>query len=212
MWIKFIASASFIAAITLLTGCQGYDLNARDYADDAIQWGQPVNGLQVGLGRRTYKLGTAPGSDQIYFTVLLRNVSGRPLSILAPTAISGTVPEKRAGDESVRVTLNYDGAAGAKAAEFKPADKPAVQIMEPGKEYSLELRLSPNKFGLSHFVPGRITAAYANAQATIKCDAMGGATATGLWTGEARSGAVSVDAPTAPATREGAGQGGGDSR
>ena len=75
----------------LLTGCQGYDLNSRDYADDAIQWGQPVNGLQVGLGRRTYKPGTAPGLDQVYFSVLLRNVTGRPLSVLAPTKLSGAV-------------------------------------------------------------------------------------------------------------------------
>jgi hypothetical protein len=190
---------------TLLTGCQGYDLNSRDYADDAIQWGQPVNGLQVGLARRTYKPGTTPGLDQAYFTVQLRNMTGRPLSILAPTKLIGAATEKLAGDESVRVTLDYDGAPGAKAAEFKPADKPAVQVMEPGKDYSLELRLSPSKFGLARFVPGRISATYANAQSSIKYDAMGGAVTSGLWTGEARSGAVSVDSPT---TR----QGGGDAK
>jgi hypothetical protein len=189
--------------LTLLTGCQGYELNARDYADDPIQWGQPVNGLQAGLARRMYKPGTAPGSGQIYFAVLLRNVTGRPLSILAPTKLGGAATEKRAGDESVRVTLDYDGAPGAKAAEFKPPDKPVVQIMEPGKDYSLELRLSPSKFGLARFVPGRITATYANAQATIKYDRMGGAVTSGLWTGEARSGAVSVDAPT---TQQGGGE------
>jgi hypothetical protein len=195
--------------VALLAGCQGYDLNSRNYADDAIQWGQAVNGLQVGLARRTYKAGTAPGSEQIYFAVLLRNVTGRPLSILAPTKLIGAATEKRAGDESVRITLDYDGAPGAKAAEFKPEDKPAVQIMEPGKDYLLELRLSPGKFGLARFFPGRITATYANAQATIKYDRMGGAVTSGLWTGEAHSGAVNVDAAT---TGDSGGQGGGEAR
>lgn len=190
-----------------LAGCQGHDLIPHDYTDDAVQWGQPVNGLQVGLSRRTYLPGAALGRDQLYFTVQLRNVGNRPLSILAPTAVSGTMPEKLAGDERVRVMLTYEGAAGVKPAEFKPANKPVVQMMEPGKEYPLELRLSPGKFGLERFVAGRIVAAYSNSQATIKYNSMGGEATTGLWTGEARSGAVSVDAPPAATTQR---QGGGE--
>jgi hypothetical protein len=156
-----------------------------------------VNGLQVGLARRTYRPGTEPELNQIYFTVTMRNVSDRSLAILAPTKVGGTIPEKLAGDESVAVTLTYDGLPGAKPAEFKPMNKPVVQQMEPGKEYPLELRLSPGKFGLERFVAGRVTAAYSNAQSSIKYSSMGGEPTTGLWTGEARSGAVMIDAPAA---------------
>jgi hypothetical protein len=188
-----------------LAGCQGHELFPHDFSDEDVQWGQPVNGLQVGLSRRTYKAGAEPGRDQLYFTVQMRNVGERPLRVLAPAKVSGTAPEKLAGDESVRVVLTYEGAAGAKPAEFRPADKPVVQMMEPGKAYPLELRLSPGKFGLGRFVAGRITAAYANAQASIKYNSMGGEATTGLWTGEARSGTVSVDAPAATTQQQGGG-------
>jgi hypothetical protein len=188
---------------TLLNGCQGHALIPRNYSEEAVQWGQTVNGLQVGLSQRTYKEGTEPGRHQLYFTVTMRNVTGRSLAILAPTKVGGTIPEKLAGDESVAVTLTYDGAAGAKPAQFKPIDKPVVQHMEPGKEYPLELRLSPTKFGLERFVAGRITAAYYNAQSSIRYASMGGEPTTGLWTGEARSGAVAIDAPAATTQQQG---------
>ena len=189
------ATVISFAALVLLAGCQGHELIPHNFSEDSVQWGQAVNGVQVGLARRTYRPGTEPGRDEVYFTVVLRNVSGRTLVILAPTTIGGTIPEKLAGDESVVVTLTYDSAAGAKPAEFKPVNKPVVQHMEPGNDYRLELRLSPRKFGLARFVAGRITAAYSNAQSSIKYTAMGGEPTTGLWTGEARSGAVSIDAP-----------------
>lgn len=189
--------APIAVLFVLLAGCQGHELIPRNYSEEAVQWGQVVNGLQVGLSQRTYKAGTEPGFRQLYFTVTMRNVGGRSLAILAPTNVSGTMPEKLAGDESVAVTLTYDGAAGAKPAEFKPMNKPVVQHMEPRKEYPLELRLSPTKFGLDRFVAGRITAAYSNAQSSIRYASMGGEPTNGLWTGEVRSGAVSVDAPAA---------------
>jgi len=132
----------------------------------------------------------------------MRNVGGRSLAILAPTSVSGTMPEPLAGDESVCVTLTYEGAAGAKPAVFAPGKKPVVQQMEPGKDYPLELRLSPSKFGLERFVAGRITAAYSNAQSSIKYTSMGGEVTTGLWTGEARSGAVAIDGPAPIAQRQ----------
>jgi hypothetical protein len=206
-----------VIVFLLLAGCQGHELDARNYAEDAVQWGQAVNGLQVGLARRTYRPGTAPGMDQIYFSVQLRNVSGRSLSVLAPATIKGTVPEKRAGDESVAVNLLYATPAGEKTATFRPEKKPVVQVMEPGKEYSLELRLSPSKFGMDRFVPGRVMAVYTNAQATIQYASMGGEPTTGLWTGEARSGTVAIDvaAPTTATTTApvtGGRQGGGDGK
>jgi hypothetical protein len=184
-----------ILLLTALAGCQGHRLGQRDYSDDAIQWGEPVSGLQVGLGRRNYDAGTEPGRGQVYFTVQLRNVSGRSLSVLAPTKIRGTMPEKLSGDETVAVTLAYEGAAGAKPAVIKPENKPVVQTLEPGQEFPMELRLAPDSFGLKRFVTGCVVAAYSNRQASIKYSAMGGEPTTGLWTGEARSGAVSIEPP-----------------
>jgi len=205
--------------LLLLAGCQGHELDARNYVEDPVQWGRAVNGLQVGLARRMYKPGAAPGMDQVYFSVQLRNVSGRALSVLAPATIKGTVPEKPAGNESVAVNLVYTTPAGERTATFRPERKPVVQVMEPGKEYSLELRLSPSKFRMDRFVSGQVTAFYTNAQTTIKYDSMGGEPTTGLWTGEARSGAVAIDIPAATTAPVGGGpqgggqrQGGGDGR
>lgn len=194
----------------LLAGCQGHELIPHNYSEEAVQWGRVVNGLQVGLSQRTYKPGAEPGYRQLYFTVMMRNVGGRSLAILAPTNVSGTMPEPLAGDESVSITLSYAGAPGAKPAVFTPAKRPVVQQMEPGKEYPLELRLSPSKFGLERFVAGQITAAYSNAQSSIKYSSMGGEPTTGLWTGEARSGAVTIDG-AAPITQPQQ-QGGGSAR
>src|SRR5258706_10353540 len=98
--------------VALIAGCRAHGLDEKPYSDDGAQWGQAVNGLQVGLARRTYDAGKAPGIDQSYFIVQLRNVSARPLSVLAPVPVGGVLLEKLAGDESVRVTLIYDSAAG----------------------------------------------------------------------------------------------------
>jgi hypothetical protein len=196
-----------IVLLTALAGCQGHRLDQRDYSDETVQWGEPVGGLQVGLGRRNYDPGTEPGRGQVYFTVRMRNVSGRSLSVLAPTKIRGTMPEKLSGDETVAVTLTYEGAAGAKPAVIKPENKPVVQVMEPGQEFPMELRLSPESFGLKQFVAGRVVAAYSNRQASIKYAAMNGEPTTGLWTGEARSAAVAIEPP--PTTQR---QGGGETK
>ena len=198
--------AYLLLLVGTLAGCQGHTLDTRTYSDDAVQWGQAVGGLQVGLGRRVYQPGTEPGLRQLYFTVQMRNVTGRPLSVLAPTKIRGTMPEKLSGDESVCVTLTYEGAAGAKPVVMRPENKPVVQVMEPGREYPLELRLSAESFDLERFVLGSVVASYSNRQSSIKYASMNEPT-TGLWTGEARSGAVAVEPP--PTTQR---QGGGETR
>jgi hypothetical protein len=197
---RFFVCSIFTMLIASAGGCKGYGLDEKPYTDDGTQWGQAVNGLQVGLARRNFEAGKAPGIDQTYFLVQLRNVSGKPLSILAPTAMGGVIPEKRAGDESVSVKLIYDSAAGVKTAVFTPPNKPVVQVMEVGKDYNLQVSLSPAKFGLDQFVPGRLSAAYSNAQETIKYDTMGEQSVTGLWTGDARSGTVKLDGT--PTTQE----------
>ena len=179
--------------VAFVAGCRGHGLEEKPYADDGVQWGPAVKGLQVGLARRTYEAGAAPGINQNYFVVQARNVSDKPLSILAPVKVGGTIPEKLGGDESVKVILIYDSAAGLKTAEFSPPNKPVVQVMEPGKSYNLLVKLSPSRFGMDRFVNGRITAVYSNAQAEIKYDTMGGEAVRGLWTGEARSGSVVVE-------------------
>jgi hypothetical protein len=190
---KFCAFVIFAMSLALVSGCQGHGLNDREHVEDAVQWGPAVNGLQVGLAKRTYEPGKAPGAGQIYFVVQMRNVTGHSMSILAPIKIGGVLPEKRAGNESVGVMLVYDSAAGLKTAAFTPADKPVVYEMEPGKDYNLEARLAPSRFGIDRFLPGRMTAAYSNAQASIKYDSLGGKSVDGLWTGEARSGSVAVE-------------------
>jgi hypothetical protein len=196
----FVTCAMFIS---ILAGCRGHGLDERGYTDDGVQWGKAVNGLQVGLARRTYEAGKAPGFDQTYFIVTMRNVGKDSMRLLAPVAVGGVIPEKVAGNESVSVKLNYDSAAGLKTAAFKPANKPVVQVMEPGKSYNMEARLTAGKFGLERFLPGRLTASYSNDQATIKYDAIA-EPVTGLWTGEAQSGVVMVEVsqPKTPQTTE----------
>jgi len=184
-----------------VTGCKGYGLNELPYTEDPTHWGQAVNGLQVGIARRTYKPGEEPGINQIYLIVRLKNATKDWLSILAPTAIQGTLAEPPAGDESVGVKLVYDSAAGVKTGEFRPRDKPVIQTMEPGKSYNLEIRLAPSKFGLDRFVAGTITAVYSNAQSTIKYQRLGAQTVNGLWTGEARSAPILLEV-NAPTTQE----------
>src|SRR5258706_14074701 len=98
--------------VALIAGCRAHGLDEKPYTGDSAQWGQAVNGLQVGLARRTYEAGKAPGIDQTYFVVQMRNVSARALSVLAPVPVGGVLPEKLAGDESVSVKLVYDSAAG----------------------------------------------------------------------------------------------------
>jgi hypothetical protein len=193
-----------LAAVLSLVGCAGHELNRKDYSEDAIQWGPPVGDLQVGLARRTYEPGRSPSLRQVYFTVELKNSGARPLSILAPTAIAGTIPEEPTGKESVAVRVTYQNAKGTGTADFKPAKKPVVQIMEPGRSYRLEIRLAPSKFGLDEFTPGTLTALYLNHQATIQYESMNNKP-TPVWTGEASSGPVPLDVPPQPVQQQGSG-------
>jgi hypothetical protein len=200
-----LRTAAILFILATVAGCKGYGLNELPYTEDPTQWGQPVNGLQVGVAKRSYTPGNAPTVDQVYLIVRLRNVSRGDLTLLAPAAVGGTMPEKPVGDESVMVKLVYDSAAGVKTGEFRPINKPTVQAMESGKDYNLEVRLSPSKFGMDRFVPGRMSAVYSNNQSTIKYDMMGGQTVKGIWIGEAKSGTVSLEA-AAPATQQGGGE------
>jgi len=43
--------APIVVALILFAGCQGHELIPHNYSEDAVQWGQPVNGLQVGMLR-----------------------------------------------------------------------------------------------------------------------------------------------------------------
>lgn len=192
-----------LTILLLLAGCEGRQLDAPRYADEAILWGEAVNGLEVGIARRAYEAGFAPGKDQDYYSIHLRNVTKKDLKVLSPVALPGYIPEDPAGDESVKVVLTYDSAAGVKTASFTPPKKPVVQTLEPGRILKLELRLSASKFGMDRFVSGKISATYTNGQGAIKYSTLGGESVGGLWTGEARSGSVQVDAP-APATQKSA--------
>jgi hypothetical protein len=187
-----------LALLLLLTGCAGYEPWRKDYADEQTRWGEAVVGLQVGIARRTYEAGKEPAAGEVYYLVQMRNVGPAAIKVLAPVEIDGTPPEPRAGDESACVRLTYESAAaGVKSAEFKSPWKPAVQVMEPGKDYNLTLRLSPGKFGLRRFDEGTLRATYANAQASIRYGTTGGNEVAGLWTGEAASGAVELPATEA---------------
>jgi hypothetical protein len=146
-----------------------------------------------------YEAGKEPSPGEVYYLVIMRNVGSSPISVLAPIEIHGTPHEKRAGDESACVRLSYESSAGggAKTAEFKSPWKPAVQVMEPGKDYNLTLRLTPAKFGLRQFEAGTLRATYSNAQASIRYASTGGNDVGGLWTGEVASGAVELPATAA---------------
>jgi hypothetical protein len=213
---KALAPVNFVAAAAiLLAGCGQHapQATAAKYKDDGVRWGAVVDGLKVGIARRTYVPGREPGRDQVYFTVQIHNVGERPVRILAPVPAGGTIPEDLRGDESVRVNLTYDSAAGVKTALFTPPKRPVVQTIEAGREYRMELRLSPTKFGLDRFVAGSLRATYSNAQETIEYHSTGDVPVHGLWTGDATSGSVPLDSAPAETKRMAAAeQGGGTAR
>ena len=196
---KLMAPVNFVAVVAaaLVAGCgphaPGRGANGEAYRDEGVRWGTPVDGLKVGIARRDYVPGREPGRDRVYFSVQIRNVGNRAVRILAPVSASGTIPEELRGDESVKVNLTYDSAAGVKTALFTPPRRPVVQTIEAGREYTMELRLSPTKFGLDRFVAGRLTATYSNAQETIQYRSQGDVPVHGLWTGDATSGSVAVE-------------------
>jgi hypothetical protein len=212
-----LRSTTLIICLSLIAGCQGYELDRRDYKDYGVAWGEAVGGVKAGVARREYQSGYAPGPNQAYLSLRLLNVTRQPIRILAPTPERGTItiPEDLAGDESVAVRMAYETPDGVKVGEFKPDKKPAVTILEPGREWAMELRIAPEKFGLRQFVPGRMTVSYVNRQETIRYKASGDEPASGLWTGEAKSGAVTIDPPAAttqPAKMSAGGGRGGDGR
>jgi hypothetical protein len=215
----FLGQTGTVARLTLaalsivfLVACQNTDPLAPKYSEESVSWGQPVNGLQVGLARRVYQPGKEPGYGQQYFTVILRSTSGKELRVLSPTGTSGTIPRKLAGNESVGLRLDYAQGDGKQKAWFRPVVRPALQTLDRDHDYRLEVRLSASKFGLDRFGAGTMTATYVNEQTEIRY-ADDGEPVRGLWTGEATSGAVEVAAPvTRPTSAPAAEQGGGDAR
>lgn len=200
----------FAALGILLGGCASYAPGLAPHRDEGVQWGEPAGGLKVGAARRTYAPGHEPERDRIYLTVRLLNVTDHRIRILAPLPDGITITENLAGDETVKLTATYDGGAGIKTTQFTPSKKPIVQAIEPGQDYRVELRLSPAAFGLDRFAAGRMSVTYSNAQDTIRYRSMNDEPVTGLWTGNATSGAVNLG--DVPATTRPAEQGGGVAR
>jgi hypothetical protein len=208
------AISYMIACLVLLGGCQDTDPLGPKYAEEAVSWGAPVNGLRVGLARRLYEVGKAPDFDRRYFTLLLRSARGTEVRVLSPAATSGTIPQKLAGDESVAARLNYVVEGKLRTMSFTPPTRPAVQVLDRDHDYRLELRLSARDFGVDRFAAGTMTVTYVNAQSSIRYSDDGEVT-RGLWTGEAVSGPVTLEAETPAATQPApapARQGGGDAR
>jgi hypothetical protein len=200
-----------LAGLCVLAGCQDTDPLGPKYAEEAVSWGTPVNGLRVGLARRVYEAGKAPDFDRRYFTLLLRSARGTEVRVLSPAATSGTIPQKLAGDESVAARLNYVVDGKVRTMSFTPPTRPAVQVLDRDHDYRLELRLSAGDFGVDRFAAGTMTVTYVNAQSSIRYSDDGDVT-RGLWTGEAVSGPVTVEVETPAATAPVGRQGGGDAR
>jgi len=67
-------------------------------ADDPIQWGQPVNGLRIGVQSAVTSISSA---ERPKFKVVAENVSAQPISIPSPDSF---VPAKNPGREDYHVT------------------------------------------------------------------------------------------------------------
>ena len=191
---RFSLSLGLLAI--LLCGCEKEfrELNAPTFNDEPVQWGQPVNDLQVGIARRVYEPGKAPaGKGLAFYSIRLRNTGKKELKALWPVEPGfGTPKLPLAGDESLVVTLQYEAAGQVRTAQFKPPNRPIVNPLPPGQEVSFELRILPGKFGLESFAPGLIQATYANQQASIDYGSAGVEIVTGLWTGSSTSGKLAA--------------------
>lgn len=177
--------------VTLL-GCTNRQLGDPQWREEAVSWGEPVNGLRVGLARREYPAGKAPGVGEVYLGLRLKNVSGNEMKVLWPLKPEFGEPKwPLAGDESVVLEIRYQGAAGEKELKFKPPNRPMAYTIGPGEERVIAVRLAARDFGVERFSEGTISAAYENRQREISYGAE--ERVAGLWVERALSGAVAIE-------------------
>jgi hypothetical protein len=186
-------ATQILVTLVFLAGCGGKQLG-DDYTDTQPTWGTPANDLQIGLATRTYDPGKAPDAKQIYYVAVIRNIGKKSIKVLRPVEPRFGQPQlPLAGDESAMVQVKYESGAGSKTATYKPSKKPITQELAPGEAITMELRLSPARFGLDRFVDGKISASYSNQQTTIEYGAWSEGPASGIWTGEITSGELPLE-------------------
>lgn len=149
-----------------------------------VGWGDPVNGLQVGIAAEvTQNAPATPQSGSGDFhgvRIFLKNYGGSPLSIIDPAVIPANQPVHPA---LWTVFTEPDHTSQVDFARPEPA---RVLTLNPGETtwFSVPLPMMPKGEGAHHLV-----AEYDNADSVINIvPAQGGQkTATGVWTGSARS-------------------------
>jgi hypothetical protein len=200
---RIVAIAIFVMLGAFAAGCMNRQLGDPRWTEGTVAWGEAVDGLKVGLARREYEAGHAPGVGQVYLGLHLLNVSGREVKLLWPLKPKfGQPVMPLKGDESVAVAFEYESSAGKKAARFPPPNRPLTHALRPGEERSMEVRLGPGEFGMERFAAGRLVGVYENRQGTIDYGDAGEGPVSGLWTGRASSGAVEIEAAgRVPATQ-----------
>lgn len=159
-----------------------------------VAWGEAVNGLRLGLANRVYDPGAGPGAGVVTFGLRLKNESGREMKILWPLKPrfgEPVLPLK--GDESVAVVLEYETEGGTKTAKFTPPNRPIVYRIKPAEERAMEIRVGPEKFGVSKIAGGRMRAVYENQQSAIDYGSAGEEPVRDVWTGRAASGIVELE-------------------
>jgi hypothetical protein len=191
-----------VAVLAFLMGCTNRQLGDPRWTEGAVAWGEPVDGLKVGLARREYEAGAAPGVGQVYLGLHLLNVSGREMKLLWPLKPKfGQPVMPLKGDESVAVVFEYGSSAGQKTARFPPPNRPLTYTLRPGEERSMEVRLGPGEFAMERFAAGRVVGVYENRQGVIDYGDAAEGPVSGLWTGRAVSGAVEVEGSRIAATQ-----------
>ena len=177
--------------VASLAGCVNKQLGDPEWKEESVAWGVAVNGLQVGLAKREYPAGRAPGVGEVYLGLRLRTVSGRELKVLWPLKpVFGEPLWPLAGDESVAIELVYESGAGQKSVKFKPPNRPMVYAIRPGEERVMAVRLATKDLGVERFAEGTLLGVYENRQGAIAYGQE--ERVDGLWIGRAASGIVQV--------------------
>ncbi len=184
--------------------CLGLFLSVPAIADEAIQWGEPVNGLRLGIKGGSISI---PSNEPLTFTIVAQNVSQQPLTIPTPEAY---VEQDKPGWDSYHSTplspiVEKDGKpfqmeASTGGIPIKDVTTPTTTI-QPGdilnwdnvplEEHFYSANHGPygNQTSLIHlFLPPEssylVHFQFENAEAYL-ADAS-------LWTGKADSGTVTV--------------------
>ena len=181
--------------VGVLSGCS----NNKPYwepnwKEAEYAWGEPVDGLRVGIAKRVYDPGRGPPAAVASFGFRLKNESGRELKVLWPLKPrfgEPVLPLK--GDESVAVVLEYETEGGVKTARFAPTNRPMVYRILPGEERAMEVRAGPEKLGVEKIAGGRMRAIYENQQGMIDYGSAGEEPVRDVWTGSAVSGSVPIE-------------------